>query len=641
MMKFTSLLILSILGFSVAYATATVREREREREQEQEHEQSLASFRQDVEASNLVNIEQTKNHESISTSSHPFSIFKTSHLYRKLESRTERSKLRNSNYLPKKDSGMEECELPSATTSANSSLMKQQLIKSKDSVNKMDDGHLRHHYHRSDCSSPKDACVPQNQLMGGINTFIEREIGSYATTGYCVPISDLEEMDQQQYYHNLYKHEISGIEDHLDKYDVDNDYHANNFMNVSPINKDESNEEEEAVDSYYHDHPQQDELNEEQEEQEEEQEEAIDSYYHHHPQRGYDDATTGHDDYHTNNLVDAEYYESLYDDHRNLIGSSSVPSDAPSSDPSNSKGPSVVPSSVPSLLPSSVPSDAPTSDPSKAPSKGPSAVPSSVPSLLPSSVPSDAPTSVPSSTPSQVPSNAESSKPSDNPSEAPNFSTVGGGENNQATGEKSTISGGSNNVADGDGAVVSGGSVNRAKKRYSTISGGLSNKALGIFSTVTGGRLNLASGLYSTINGGLKNKAKGDYSIAMGRKANAVTDHSFVINLTKGRSVSSKIVGQFLVKCDAFTVRIGRKEATINSGNIGTFKDLLGNGRRMLEKSDSMVSVVKELQDENKIQQGLINKMQEQIIKQEENIEKMTSMLRTLLDTNNNSNNTK
>jgi hypothetical protein len=64
--------------------------------------------------------------------------------------------------------------------------------------------------------------------------------------------------------------------------------------------------------------------------------------------------------------------------------------------------------------------------------------------------------------------------------------TVGGGANNQATGEESTISGGLRNTASAEFATVSGGLNNRATARYAMVAGGQGNLASAINSFAAG-----------------------------------------------------------------------------------------------------------------------------------------------------------
>ena len=94
----------------------------------------------------------------------------------------------------------------------------------KDSIKKMDYGHLN----LGTCSSPNDACVPKNKAIEGNGPFFKPEDASYASSGYCVPLSVLEDME--------YKNVVA--------------------TTLSLIDKEEINKEEEIADSYYHYHPQ-------------------------------------------------------------------------------------------------------------------------------------------------------------------------------------------------------------------------------------------------------------------------------------------------------------------------------------------------------------------------------------------------
>lgn len=84
------------------------------------------------------------------------------------------------------------------------------------------------------------------------------------------------------------------------------------------------------------------------------------------------------------------------------------------------------------------------------------------------------------------------------------WSTVGGGDSNQALGQQSTVGGGQ-----GCGAIGAS----------STVGGGNGNVAGGNSSTVSGGDINQASGFWSTVVGGSSNQAGGEYSLAAGRRA--------------------------------------------------------------------------------------------------------------------------
>jgi hypothetical protein len=117
-----------------------------------------------------------------------------------------------------------------------------------------------------------------------------------------------------------------------------------------------------------------------------------------------------------------------------------------------------------------------------------------------------------------------------------NYGSVGGGGNNQAGNADgtptnaiyTTVSGGEANQASANYATVGGGATNEATGNQSTVSGGQNNKASGGFATVSGGRDNEATGNHATIPGGLLNRATGDFSFAAGRGAQANGQGSFV-----------------------------------------------------------------------------------------------------------------
>jgi hypothetical protein len=114
------------------------------------------------------------------------------------------------------------------------------------------------------------------------------------------------------------------------------------------------------------------------------------------------------------------------------------------------------------------------------------------------------------------------------------FATVGGGQNNTASGNASTVGGGSfitasgifstvgggqTNTASGGSSTVGGGSNNTASGGISTVGGGARNNASGLASTVGGGDGSTASGTGSTVGGGVENCAGGETSWAGGRSA--------------------------------------------------------------------------------------------------------------------------
>lgn len=100
------------------------------------------------------------------------------------------------------------------------------------------------------------------------------------------------------------------------------------------------------------------------------------------------------------------------------------------------------------------------------------------------------------------------------------FSVIGGGYLNQATGFQATLSGGRENQAQGESSTVSGGTYNVASGGTSTIGGGQQNVANHSHATIAGGRENTITNEgwfgYGTIGGGIKNTARGDRTTVSG-----------------------------------------------------------------------------------------------------------------------------
>jgi len=141
-------------------------------------------------------------------------------------------------------------------------------------------------------------------------------------------------------------------------------------------------------------------------------------------------------------------------------------------------------------------------------------------------------------------------------------STVGGGEGNAASGERSTVGGGYGNESSGDfstvggghqsgaygySSTVGGGFENTASGNHSTVGGGINNTASGAWSTVAGGNQNVASGVLSTIPGGESNLALGDNSFAAGARARATHHNTFVWGGSSTIDTNSIADGDFVV----------------------------------------------------------------------------------------------
>lgn len=102
-----------------------------------------------------------------------------------------------------------------------------------------------------------------------------------------------------------------------------------------------------------------------------------------------------------------------------------------------------------------------------------------------------------------------------------NFSTVSGGESNQAGNDDT-------NFINAAWSTVGGGTFNLASGMYSVVSGGLQNTASGAAASVVGGYGGTASGYLSTVLGGTFNAAQGQSSVAAGAYARALHNGCFV-----------------------------------------------------------------------------------------------------------------
>ena len=146
-----------------------------------------------------------------------------------------------------------------------------------------------------------------------------------------------------------------------------------------------------------------------------------------------------------------------------------------------------------------------------------------------------------------------------------NYSVIGGGSNNTASGIGSTINGGNNNIANGDNSTIVGGQSNTASNifgtvcggRYNTVSakdgtigGGKSNTVSGYAATVGGGFYNTSSNYYSTIGGGQSNNCSGYWAVIGGGYYNSNTSFYGTIgggfnNTCNGDGASTISGGQF------------------------------------------------------------------------------------------------
>ena len=128
------------------------------------------------------------------------------------------------------------------------------------------------------------------------------------------------------------------------------------------------------------------------------------------------------------------------------------------------------------------------------------------------------------------------------------FATIGGGSDNDATGQSSTIGGGFFNRAQGEAATIGGGTNNRSNGQRSTVGGGTANEATAEEATISGGGGNTASGLRSTVPGGVLNTAAGEHSFAAGRRAKANHNGAWVWADSTDADFASTAANQFLIR---------------------------------------------------------------------------------------------
>ncbi len=150
-------------------------------------------------------------------------------------------------------------------------------------------------------------------------------------------------------------------------------------------------------------------------------------------------------------------------------------------------------------------------------------------------------------------------------------STIGGGYGNRtlytlATEWYSTIGGGTLNTASEYSATIGGGYNNAASGTYSTIGGGSFNAASGTYSTIGGGGHNTASGFFSTVPGGYYNTAGGTNSVAMGQYMNLSGDRSFVFGYSAA-SFPIPTSDVFLIDPSNYGINVG-----IGMTTPGTYK---------------------------------------------------------------------
>jgi len=119
-----------------------------------------------------------------------------------------------------------------------------------------------------------------------------------------------------------------------------------------------------------------------------------------------------------------------------------------------------------------------------------------------------------------------------------NYSVIGGGQNNTASGAYAAVGGGLNHTASGYTVTVRGGLNHTANGAYPTVGGGEGSTGSGAYSVVGGGWNHTASGGYATVGGGAGNTASGDFSVVPGGFSNTANAN---YNLVFGEDVDPSV----------------------------------------------------------------------------------------------------
>ncbi|HMO51788.1 MAG TPA: hypothetical protein PKE26_10230 [Kiritimatiellia bacterium] len=158
--------------------------------------------------------------------------------------------------------------------------------------------------------------------------------------------------------------------------------------------------------------------------------------------------------------------------------------------------------------------------------------------------------------------------------------TIGGGDSNYATNQHTTIAGGGGNVAGRAYATVGGGNLNVARGDRSTIAGGGGNIAQGDFSTIGGGGSSTASGQSSTVGGGAINVATGEYSTVGGGALNQAIGDASVVGggwRNAARGNRSTVGGGEANSATGLYATVGGGRTNVAAGPYGTIGGGLGN----------------------------------------------------------------
>ncbi len=170
-----------------------------------------------------------------------------------------------------------------------------------------------------------------------------------------------------------------------------------------------------------------------------------------------------------------------------------------------------------------------------------------------------------------------------------NFSTVGGGWGNIASGDMTTVAGGNSNTTGGNYASIGGGIKNVASAPWSVIAGGRLNRTPGDSSTIGGGTENTASGVNATIGGGAGNNSTGTFSTIGGGALNVATGD----NTTVGGGYNNQALQVTATVAGGYKNRAQRQGSTVCGGTLnvalGNYATVCGGTNNQVEATEAVI----------------------------------------------------
>jgi hypothetical protein len=179
---------------------------------------------------------------------------------------------------------------------------------------------------------------------------------------------------------------------------------------------------------------------------------------------------------------------------------------------------------------------------------------------------------------------------------------------NKALADFSSVGGGNGNTASGYGSTVGGGSSNTASGQTSTIAGGGPNLANGNLSTIGGGSSNIVEGMYATISGGYANtiSTSGDYSYLFGIGSNLTEDSTFMVDMPHIR-FGDETTGYEFPDSDGSADQV---MATDGSGQLGWVNNTATTLQSELQE---LLKAIEELKQQNNELADRISELEEKL----------------------------